>query len=476
MRASLPHLPPWTEDAVPPTLLFIAFAGVGLCMPPHNDTWWHLRAGFEMVKGGGILATESFSHTAHGTPLYHNHEWLSQLVFYCLFQAGGPLLVAAFGSACAMAAVMGSWSLVRGSAEARLGWLALLFVGTVTEWAIRPQVISLALFVLAIRLVTSSRGHDRWLPVLCLIWANLHAVAITGVMIAFCAAAEALIWSRARLGRSLLIAAGCVVAPLFTPLGWHYWPRVFEVVRLARAFEIHEYRSAFELAQLPFWVVVAIFAALAARPRVLTGADRETRILATVAALFAVAGAMSVRNIPMFVLAAAPAMSRLLPAPERTRRLKPAPASAAIVAAVAIGIAAGCLTFAWRGRGAHLGWAPISASAVESIRRCEGPLFNGFADGGVLTWFVPDRLVFVDSRGVEAYPASLLLRSRNADLFGDYDRLFRDFHIGCAVVANGSIMARRLAGDASMRERYSDQQWTVFQREPPGLRSAIKPN
>jgi hypothetical protein len=459
----------WTEDAVPPTLLFMAFAGVALCMPPHNDTWWHLRAGLEMIRTGGILANESFSHTAYGTPLYHNHEWLSQLVFYGLYQAGGPLLLAAVGTACAIAAVAGSWTMVTGSAEARFGWLALLFIGTVTEWAIRPQVISLALFVLAIKLATSERGHDRWLPVLCLVWANLHAVAIVGVMIAGCAAAESVLWSRARMRRSLVIAACCVAAPLFTPLGWHYWPRVFEVVRLARALEIHEYRSALELAQIPFWVIVAAFATLALRRRVLTTADRTTRLLVLIAALFAVAGAMSVRNIPMFILAAAPAMSRLLTASASraaatARRVKPAPASAAIFVTAVLIVTATIVTYAWRERGAHLGWAPISEPAIASIRRCEGPLFNGFADGGILTWFVPDRRVFIDSRGVEAYPLNLLLRSRDADVLGNYDSLFKEFHIGCAVVANGSMMAQRLSDDRLMRQQYSDHQWSVFTR------------
>jgi hypothetical protein len=471
----------WTEDDVPPALLFIAFAGLGLCMPPHNDTWWHLRAGLEMVKTGGILATESFSHTAYGTPLYHNHEWLSQLVFYGLYRMGGPLLLAAVGSACALGAVAGSWRMVEGSAEARLGWLMLLFVGTVSEWAIRPQVISLALFVLAIRLATSERGRDRWLPLLCLVWANLHAVAIVGVLIAACAAAESVLWSRAHVRRSLLILAGCVAAPLLTPLGWHYWPRVFQVVRLARALEIHEYRSALELAKLPFWVVVAAFAAILLRQRGqflasaanVANVDRKTRILVLIAALFAVAGALSVRNIPMFILAGVPAMSRLLCAsktasaastPRRVKPPKPAPAAAAIFVTVVFAVAAIGVAYAWRERGAHLGWAPISTPAIESIRRCDGPLFNGFADGGILTWWVPERRVFVDSRGVEAYPLALLLRSRDADLFGDYDRLFKEFAINCAVVEHGSIMAQRLSADRSMREQYSDPQWVVFTR------------
>lgn len=119
MPSNFAGAPRWTEDSVPPTLLFFAFAGVGLCMPAHNDTWWHLRAGREMVKTGGILATEVFSHTAYGTRIYHNHEWLSQLVFYGLHEIGGAVLLGAVGTACALTAVAGSWSMVKGSAMER---------------------------------------------------------------------------------------------------------------------------------------------------------------------------------------------------------------------------------------------------------------------------------------------------------------------------------------------------------------------
>ena len=88
-------------------------------------------------------------------------------------------------------------------------------------------------------------------------------------------------------------------------------------------------------------------------------------------------------------------------------------------------------------------------------------MFNGFYDGGFLEWFVPERRVFIDSR-VHVYPLDLLQKSHDADLTGNYDSVFREFRIGCAVVTNGSIMARHLAADPAMRELYSDSQWKVF--------------
>ena len=457
--------PGWTDDALPPALLFIAFAGVALCMPPHNDTWWHLRSGLEMVASGSILTTERLSHTAQGAPLYHNHEWLTQLIFHVLFMLGGPLLLAAAGAACVMAAVAGAWRLVEGSADARFVCLMLLLAGTTLAWAIRPQVISLSLFVLALHLATSDR--DRWLPLLCVVWANLHAVAVTGVVIAGCAALDAVLTARAQARRSIAVFVACAAAPMLTPLGWHYWPRVLQVVRLARELGIDEYRSAFEMARLPFWGCLAVFVVLAVRSGPLPWQSRRTRVLVLVAAVFAIAGMLSIRNIPMFMLAAVPAMSRLWPSGHRRAKTQPLRTPAVVLAAVVAAVTAGGVTYAWRDRGAHLGWIPIAPSAVAAVRRCEGRLFNGFADGGALTWFVPERKVFVDSRGVEEYPLELLLRSREADLRGRHRELFEDYDIGCAVVREDSAMARALATDREMQEVYSDSTWRVYSHRRP---------
>jgi hypothetical protein len=136
-------------------------------------------------------------------------------------------------------------------------------------------------------------------------------------------------------------------------------------------------------------------------------------------------------------------------------------ASAFVVAAVA-GITAGAVAYSWRDRGAHLGWTPLSGPAVAAVRNCPGRLFNDFAGGGALTWFIPERSVFVDSRGIEAYPMDLLRRTRNADLSGDYRQLFDDYGVRCAIVDISSPVARRLRVDPMFHEQYSDQRWAVY--------------
>lgn len=454
----------WSEEALAPTLCFVVFFAVAVCMPPHNDTWWQLRAGADMVTSRGLLETEQFSHTAFGRPLFHNHEWLTQLIFYGLFSVGGPVLLALWCAVLAIGAIAAAHGLVRGSTEVRLAWLLLLLVGSTTEWAIRPQVLSLAILAGTLHLV--ERGKERWLPLLMLLWANLHAVAALGVVVAACSLLEAVIWSRRAVRPAALVLVGCLIAGMATPLGWYYWPRVLEVVTLVRQLQIQEYSSALYPGALPFWATVAGLLWLTGmRFRVLHAEQRGTRVLLLVALALAVAGATGRRNIPSFFLVAVPVVSRLMIAVPQPARIRSTPVRAwmpMLVMLIVIGGATAAVRYAWRDGGVYLGWRPISQQAIAAIRSCNGPLFNGFADGGPLTWFVPERLVFVDSRGVEAYPLTFLMRSGEADLHGRYEQLFQEFGIMCAAVSADSLMASRLDADPSMERLFADVQWRVY--------------
>src|SRR5574341_2405500 len=112
-----------TEDDVAPGLILIALAALACVTPAQNDTYWHLRSGQEMWRSGGLLLTEPFSYTAQGAEL-HNRWWLSQLLFYAMYSLGGPFLLTLFAGTCAFAAVAGSWRLLRGAWELRVGLLA----------------------------------------------------------------------------------------------------------------------------------------------------------------------------------------------------------------------------------------------------------------------------------------------------------------------------------------------------------------
>lgn len=451
-------------DDLGPALLFVTLVAFACITPAQNDTWWHLRSGQAMWETGSFLTTERFSFTSFGAPL-QNHWWLSQLVFYGIYTAGGPFLLTLFAGTCALAACYGSWRLIHGAPVIRVVLLSFLVVATAPEWSVRPQVISLAFLVLCAQLIV--RERTAWLPIVCLIWGNTHGMVIFGVLMAWVCTFEALIWTRHRFPRDLAIAVACALAPMLSPIGWEYWPRVLATISMSRGLELQEYRSPTDLASLPFWFAVAAMAALAFRQRQLLGGyARADRVLLIGAAGLALAAASASRNIAFFAVIAAPVLSRLLEAASaslRQTRDRPAGVPAYVMLGVAMVVATAGVEARWRDDGAQLGWRPIPELVLRAVESCPEPAFNHLEDGGYLMWSLHDRRVFVDSR-MEAYPLALLRRSRSADLDGEYEQLFRDYGIKCAVVISGSPLHRRLAEDPTMTTSFADSSRTVFVR------------
>jgi len=463
-----PDRAPWlTDDNVPAVMLLLVFAGLASTIPPQADTFFHLRSGLAMWESGWFLTRELFSHTAYGQPL-HNHWWLSQLLFYGLFKLGGPVLLTLATGFCGLTALLMSWRLFRGSSEARVVLLFAVFLVVPWTWSLRPQVFSMLLLMIVLRLALADRL--LWILPVLVLWANSHALVIFGVAITGLVAFEALIWSRQGATRSLLVAIAAAAMPMISPLGWHYWPRVVETVRESRTLGIIEYRSAFAFGDESWgiWLMVIGFVAVALRSvRTLAARDRDDRILTLATALFAVAAIVSVRNGAFLALVAAPTLSRLLPAAERTRvRAAPRPALA-LLALTALGIA-GLSTYRWRSNGLHLGWQPMAPAAIEAVRHCPDPLYNEFGTGGTLSWFVPERRIFIDGR-VEAYPAAFLRRATSAELTGEYKPLFAEYGIRCAILRTESKPAIALRSDPSMRPVFDDGEWVIFAgAEPAG--------
>ena len=457
-----------SDDDLISVLLFIVLGAFACILPAQNDTFLHLRSGLLMWQTGGFLTTEPFSHTAYGAAL-NNHWWLTQLVFYALHSLGGRLLLTVFAGACALAAVAGSWRLVRGSWELRAVLLAWLAIVTAPTWAVRPQVISLALLVLVLHLI--ARNRFAWLPLVCVVWANAHGLVIFGVAMSGAVLLEALLWSRHRIKPAAMIAAACAIAPMVSPIGWNYWPQVLSTISLARELQIQEYQTPLRLIDLPFWAGLGtLIVTTIVRRRWLTTLERSDRVLLLGALVLAAAAVTTARNVAFFAVAAAPALSLVWPhraavAPTR-REFRPLRAPGwALCLLVAAGSAL-LVGDRWREPGLRLGWEPVSKEALAALRHCPDPLFNEMRDGGYLIWALGERRVFVDGR-MEAYPAEVLRASREADLFGEYEDTFRSYGINCAIVATGDPLYARLERDSSLTKTFTDPGRSVFVKTAP---------
>jgi hypothetical protein len=260
------------------------------------------------------------------------------------------------------------------------------------------------------------------------------------------------------------------LATLVNPLGIRLWSTVFESIGRGTSIGISEFRSAQLLApeDLPFWILALLLAGLFVRRARQLLTDPDWPLVATSLVLMPASFRYG-RNIPLFLLLAVPAISRLLAMEThgantvRAVRRERAALNVAVLVAFAA-VASASVAYAWQLPLKRLQWEPLSAGAINAVAGCPGQLYNRYDDGGFLLWFVPSRRVFVDSRQ-DPYPLEFLhehLRSENS---GDYAEIFARYGIHCAFLPPASPVARNLLRDGWLPV-YQDSRWVVVTNGP----------
>ncbi len=216
------------------SLAFFATARVSGHM--YVDTYFDLYAG-RYVAQHGIPDRNVVTAMAHGKP-WIDQQWLAQLIFYRVWQAGGYVAVVMLSVVLVSAglAVLGGLMLRRGVAPLRmLAWTAAALAVGYGYANPRAQSFGYLFVPLAMWLVfgDDDQGRPRpltWLSVpLLVLWANVHGTALVGAgLVALHAACRG--WQALRrrdaqgLTLYLLLGTAAAGSVLCTPYG-------FEVLR-----------------------------------------------------------------------------------------------------------------------------------------------------------------------------------------------------------------------------------------------------
>jgi len=144
------------------------------------------------------------------------------------------------------------------------------------------------------------------------LWANLHAGFVLGVLLAASSVPVAAIWDRDRFARRIAGVIACAAATLVTPLGLRNWTEIPASMTRSRANSILEWQATpLTTEHLPFWLLAGVL--LVAIGLYWRRADSaETRVLVVVALMLLPLAVRTMRNIPAFAMLMAPAASRLM--------------------------------------------------------------------------------------------------------------------------------------------------------------------
>lgn len=304
-------------------LLVLTFSPAGKNMLADADTGYHIRAGEHILDTRTVPKHDIFSY--HSPPLpWTAHEWLSEIIMAVLHRIAGLTAVVVFFSiliALTYALLFRHLRVYRRNIVLDVLILLLALVSSQIHWLARPHIFSLFLMVVWYRLLDSHQndrgGRLILLPLVMLLWVNLHGGYLTGFILTgiyflgnlvqyFRSVEEERDRSFGKARRLGYVLIACLLVSLVNPYGYRILLFPFRLVTESYIMDnVNEYLSPNFHKPMPFKYLLLLFVAiLAISKRPLGFIDVVLILLFTNMALF------SARYIPLFGIVVAPILSK----------------------------------------------------------------------------------------------------------------------------------------------------------------------
>jgi len=471
-----------------------------------GDAWWHIRAGEEILRTGAVSHVDAWSIVGAGRS-WTSQDWLSNVLMaagHSLGPWGDTALSLLFG-AFTVTAFWIAWRAValripQAGWASRIGWLAigLLMAGPVLGARVQVLDLLLASAVLWIcwrYLVDPRRRWLAGLPLVAVLWANLHAgwvllFLIGGAVLAGEAVdrllrrappgAASLSWPHlGELAVALLVAVAALVV---NPNGVALYGYPFATLGIsALGRYILEWSSA-SLATLPGQLLAA-FTVLVVLPTLLLGwrrtraadalilvgltlmAFQAIRFLLIVGPIGAAIAAVTLSPIisaRRLGRAAAPTLERLS---RRASGARGAVHAALAVAVIVIGVGIAVARVSPSAQASAIARGlPVAAVAWLDEHEPGTRMFNRYEWGGYIGQHRPRQAIFMDGRA-DVYGDQLLqMYGAIIGLDGDPQIRLDRYRIDYAIYAVDTPLASWFDASASWRRVYADDLAAIWVR------------
>jgi hypothetical protein len=475
-------------------ILFFGLLAMTARTATDPDLWWHLRTGQWIVETGHVPHSDPFSFTRGGSP-WVSHEWLSEALFYLLWRFGGPSALIVFSSLVTTAAFL----LLYWRCPCEPHWAAAATVlgacACAPCWGARPQMFTFLLASLFLWLLDRAEQRPRlllWIPLLFLIWLNLHAGFALGPALLLLYAGGVLLealsgttpWVEARplFTRVLLATLACLALVPFNPSGARLYLYPFEIVHSSeqRSVIVEWFSPDFHRSMYaPFLLVLLLLMAALAWSRF----PVRGRALAPLAFLL-VSALDAVRHIPVFILVALPVMAQALalssqPAwPAALRPPRPRFRSFSYSAAIVF-LAVFALwrwtTLANTQKGREAALFPRNAVAFLRANQLPERLFAFYDWGGYAIWnLYPQYRPFADGRA-DLYGDNLLKQAAQTvpNLRQGWQAILEDWNVETVLIPPDVALAQALVLDQRWSAPYHDSQAIIFVRNHPNQQALL---
>ena len=451
------------------------------------DVWWHLKVGDWIVQHLAVPHTGILSRTAANRP-WVAYSWGYEVLLSRAYAWFGLLGIGLIGTVLTLAVAFSVfWMLRRLSGRF---WVACLLAvaccyAFLFEIMPRPVFFSMILFSVTLTLILEANRSGRvktlyWLPVVFLLWSNLHIQFIYGLFtVGLLLGVDLVQRAAARLGLApgflepptlhagplAAVFASCVLATLIGPYSY----RLYSVI-LGYSHSKLTYSMIIEL-QAPSFRAASncVELLLAAAAFFVIGWQKKVDLFKL--ALLAVACVAAFRTMrdAWFLCMIAAAFIADAPVSENKHEPQETPlelAGVLVVVALALLLFARATDFTTRGLDRVVS-SVFPVNAVNFVRQNPppGPLYNNFNWGGFLTWYMPQYPVSIDGRN-DLYGDEMIAQSvktENGDPSYKADPALNE--AGIVLLRKTDGLTSALDFDPRFRKVYDDGLATVFVRQ-----------
>ena len=483
-------------------LLLVVIVNFGLQPLTEPDFGWHLRTGLDVLRHGlSLPLADPYSHTMPDWP-WVEHAWLTDVVIawiYSKFGALGVILLFAgvtvaawlLGAAVASASVTFRWLACAVSL-----WVALPYLGARTQ-----LVTLLGLAFLSVILKRWQEGGlsiHWWIPPLFLLWANLHGGFLAGLLLLtlVIATTTLLRWlSERRIAcrgpydepllswedvRRLAVVTGISAAvTLINPYGWRLYGEILDSLSYSYMLETLQEWQPLSLATHAGRSYALYLGGLGLAMALWYRRIEPVRWV--VAGVFLAFSFRHMRNIPFFLIVSLPLCAEVMSdAYERLRRGVRWPDLAVQRGTFAMAVLLAAF-LVWLGpehlhRIALSGTKPAqyfkdTSYPIEALEwilangdQAGQRLYNDYAYGGFLLWWLPETKVFIDGR-MPAWRSGqrAILRDYMALTGADPDlSILTKYSVDWALVKRQTPLEEGLARDGAWNRIYVDDKAAIY--------------
>lgn len=406
--------------------LLVCFAVV-LAVTPLScaDIWWHLKTGEIILQTHRIPHSDFFSFTSAGNK-WISHEWLSEVFFSLIEHTFGLNGLIVFKALLLFFVCLCLYRIIRGksvdSFVAILGIIGFLYLSR-HRFFVRPHIYSFFFFSLLILWVEKFQHATRnrfWfgsIPLLMMVWANMHGGVLFGLLYLSCYCVPQIVlfrgtcfWTQKKTIVSLILIFSCL-ACFINPHGVDIFVYPFTLIREGYIAENREWFSPFDSRMNGYYLrIYFICFSVSVLLSYVLAWKKPPLFEFAVIVLFFLLGIKSQRNIPFWGMVALPyCLLNFTLFYQRIRNiyisyLKPV-CVLGLVILIFFSIKQGT-PIATQGRGAsRIGFGinksvmPVDAIAFLHAYTITGNVFNSYEYGGfVIYTSYPDLKVFIDGR------------------------------------------------------------------------------